>query len=294
MKKFIFIVVSLFLFNLSVFAQPDFPKLTGRVVDNANLLTTSQKQTLTSTLKQHEDETSNQIVVVTLDSLNGYDIADYGYQLGRYWKIGQKDKNNGVLLIVSLKDRKLRIEVGYGLEGALTDKISHEIIEYTLKPEFKKGNYYKGISKAVTLIIQTIKGEYKQSNINNHRSSSGFIHYTNYFLSQIPDGLFGFLAIIIFVFMPKVIRLIGFSLLFGFLFSLVALTITQSVIAFFIVFIISTIFIFIKMKNSKASSSNYSSSSTYGSSSGFSSFSSGSSFSGGGGSFGGGGASGSW
>lgn len=148
MKKFIFIVVSLFLFHLSVFAQPDFPKLTGRVVDNANLLTTSQKQTLTSTLKQQEDETSNQIVVVTLDSLNGYDIADYGYQLGRYWKIGQKDKNNGVLLIVSLKDRKLRIEVGYGLEGALTDKISHEIIEYTIKPEFKKGNYYKEIGRA--------------------------------------------------------------------------------------------------------------------------------------------------
>ncbi|AXX93668.1 hypothetical protein CPU12_08275 [Malaciobacter molluscorum LMG 25693] len=293
MKKFIFIVVSLFLFNLSVFAQPDFPKLTGRVVDNANLLTTSQKQNLSSILKKQEDETSNQIVVVTLKNLNGYDIADYGYQLGRYWKIGQKDKNNGVLLIVSLEDRKVRIEVGYGLEGTLTDKISYEIIEYTLKPEFKKGNYYKGILGAVNSIIKSIKGEYKSVSNSSYKSSFSFLGYINHLLSKIPDGALGILAFIIFMFIPRIIKLIGFSIIFGFLFGLVFLTIFRSVIAFLCVFFISTILIFIKMKNSNTSSESWNNSSSS-FSSGSSSFSSSSSFSGGGGSFGGGGASGSW
>jgi len=118
-----------------------FPQLTGRVVDNAQLLSQNQKENITAILKAHEEKTSNQIVVLTLNSLDGYEIADYSYQLGRYWQIGQKNKDNGVLLVISLQDRKLRIEVGYGLEGALTDKISHEIIEYTLKPKFRDQQY---------------------------------------------------------------------------------------------------------------------------------------------------------
>ena len=94
----------------------EFPNLSGRVVDTANILTQQERSTLSSILQQHEEKTTNQIVVVTLSSLNNYDIADYGYQLARYWGIGTKEKNNGVLLIVAPKERQLRIEVGYGLE----------------------------------------------------------------------------------------------------------------------------------------------------------------------------------
>ncbi|MGB1227309.1 MAG: TPM domain-containing protein, partial [Poseidonibacter sp.] len=139
MKKLLLTILLLSNFAFSSLANiiDSFPQLSGRVVDNAQLLSKEQKENIIAVLKAHEEKTSNQIVVLTLNSLNGYDIADYSYQLGRYWQIGQKDKDNGVLLVISLQDRKLRIEVGYGLEGALTDKISHEIVEYTLKPKFK-------------------------------------------------------------------------------------------------------------------------------------------------------------
>lgn len=137
-----------------------FPKLDGRVVDQVNLISSNVKDDLNKILKEHEKKTTNQIVVVILKSLNGYEIEDYSYQLGRYWQIGQKEKNNGVLLVVAMEEKKLRIEVGYGLEGALTDKISHEIIEYTLKPNFKAKQYELGILKAINEIIQSIQSEY--------------------------------------------------------------------------------------------------------------------------------------
>lgn len=290
MKKFFYyFILTCFIFSTNLLAQINFPSLTGRVVDNAKILTTSQLKSLTAILKKHEEQTSNQIVVLTLKNLDGYEIADYGYQIARYWKLGQKDKNNGVLLLISLEDRKLRIEVGYGLEGVLTDKISHEIIEYTIKPEFKKGDYYQGVLKGVKAIIKSIKGEYKKSNSPQTYKNESFI-------SHLPFEFLGFITLFIFIFLPKIIRLIGFSLLFGFLSGIFALLATSSGIVFFIVFILVSSVLFMNFKNaSNKNSSSYSSfnnSSSFGSSSSFSSSSS--SFSGGGGSFGGGGASGSW
>jgi len=143
-----------------VYAQPQFPALTGRVVDNANLLSAQSRSALTELLAQHEQQTSNQVVVVTLAELAGYDIADYGYQLGRHWQIGQKDKDNGVLLIVSIAERKIRIEVGYGLEGALTDALSSQIIRNEITPAFKQGDYERGINQGVDAILSAIAGEY--------------------------------------------------------------------------------------------------------------------------------------
>lgn len=287
MKKFFYyFILASFIFTANLLAQANFPSLTGRVVDNAQILTTSQIKSLTAILKKHEEQTSNQIVILTLKNLDGYEIADYGYQVARYWQLGQKDKNNGVLLLISLDDRKLRIEVGYGLEGVLTDKISHEIIEYTIKPEFKKGEYYQGISKGATAIIKSIKGEYT-------KSSSPQTYKDESFISLLPFEFLGFITLFIFVFLPRIIRLIGFSLLFGFLSGIFALLITSSGIVFFIVFLIVSITLFIKFKNASfTNSSSYSSGSSFSSSSSFGSSSS--SFSGGGGSFGGGGASGSW
>ncbi|WP_428820861.1 TPM domain-containing protein [Microbulbifer sp. MCCC 1A16149] len=141
-------------------AEVKFPPLSGRVVDNANLLSQSTRYQLTEMLQQQEKDTSNQIVVVTLPDLQGLTIEEYGYQLGRHWKIGQKDKDNGALLIVAPAEREVRIEVGYGLEGALTDALSSNIIHTKILPQFRNGNFDGGVTAGVESIIAAIKNEY--------------------------------------------------------------------------------------------------------------------------------------
>jgi uncharacterized protein len=145
-------------------AAPEFPELTGRVVDTANLLPAEIEQQLVAQLKQHEQESSNQVVVVTLASLQGYAIDDYGYQLGRHWGIGQADRNNGVLLLVAASERKVRIEVGYGLEGTLTDARSHDIIQQVILPQFRNNQYADGIVLGTEAIIATLQGTYEPVN----------------------------------------------------------------------------------------------------------------------------------
>ena len=110
-------------------AAPKFPALTGRVVDDAHVLTDQTKGDLDQKLAALEAKTSRQLVVVTLPSLQGYEISDYGYQLGRAWGIGQAKLNNGVLFIIAPNEHKVRIEVGYGLEPVLTDALSEVIIQ---------------------------------------------------------------------------------------------------------------------------------------------------------------------
>ncbi|MEE9346115.1 MAG: TPM domain-containing protein [Methylococcales bacterium] len=154
---------SLLLLAFSCLAAPDFPALTGRVVDQANVLSAQQITVLSNKLAQHEKKTSNQVVVVTLSSLQDYDIADYGYQLGRYWGIGQKDVNNGVLLIVAPNERKVRIETGYGLEGVLPDVLSNQIIQDQIVPHFRNGDTAGGIEAGSQAIMDAIVGEYQAS-----------------------------------------------------------------------------------------------------------------------------------
>jgi uncharacterized protein len=136
-----------------------FPALTGRVVDGAGLLTAADRAALTDTLAALEAKTTDQLVVVTLNSLPGTTIEDYGYQLGRHWQIGQKDKNNGVLMIVAAQDRAVRIEVGYGLEGTLTDALSRVIIESAILPRFKAGDFPGGIKRGVDDIVRVLTGD---------------------------------------------------------------------------------------------------------------------------------------
>jgi len=159
----VFCLLACAIWALTCLAEPNFPALTGRVVDQAGILTEQQKQALTRKLAEHEKQTSNQVVVVTLSSLQGYEIADYGYQLGRYWKIGQKNLNNGVLLIVAPNERKVRIETGYGLEGALPDVVSNQIIQEQILPHFRNGDYAGGIEAGVQAILDAIAGEYQAS-----------------------------------------------------------------------------------------------------------------------------------
>jgi uncharacterized protein len=136
-----------------------FPALTGRVVDQAGLLSVEDRTALTATLASLEAKTTDQLVIVTLKSLQGTSLEDYGYQLGRRWQIGQKDKNNGALLIVAAGERKVRIEVGYGLEGTLTDALTKYIIETSILPRFKAGDFPSGIKRGTEQIVQLLTGD---------------------------------------------------------------------------------------------------------------------------------------
>ena len=142
-----------------------FPALTGRVVDDAGILDANTRATLEKLSADLEAKSSDQLVVVTLKSLQGTAIEDYGYQLGRHWQIGQKGNNNGVLLIVAPNERKVRIEVGYGLEGTMTDLISNFIIQNSILPRFRAGDFPGGITRGAQDISQVLMGdadEYKQ------------------------------------------------------------------------------------------------------------------------------------
>jgi uncharacterized protein len=147
----------LVLVPLSAQAQPTFPKLSGRVVDAAHLLSAEQVAQLTQLSDEVEKASSRQLVVATIPDLQGYDIADYGYQLGRAWKIGQKEANNGILLIVAPTERKVRIEVGYGLEPIMTDGLSSQIINEQIVPRFKAGDIAGGIVAGAQAIAAQMK-----------------------------------------------------------------------------------------------------------------------------------------
>jgi uncharacterized protein len=142
-------------------AQTDlpFPPLTGRVVDNAGLLRPEERNALEAKLKAHEDKTSDQVVVATVTSLGGTSVEDYANRLFRAWKLGVAKTNNGVLFLVAPTERKTRIEVGYGLEGSLTDAIASVIITSAVAPRFKAGDWASGINAGVDAIIGTLTGD---------------------------------------------------------------------------------------------------------------------------------------
>jgi len=138
-------------------AQPQFPELTGRVVDNADILTPEAEATLTAKLEALETQTQRQLVVATVPDLQGYDISDYGYQLGRAWGLGDAERNDGALLLVAPNDRKVRIEVGYGLEGYLPDALSALIIQNAILPRFRENDYPGGIMAGTDAIIAQLQ-----------------------------------------------------------------------------------------------------------------------------------------
>jgi uncharacterized protein len=271
------------LFVLGVYASPTFPTLTSHVVDGAKLFSSGEAKQLRDLLSAHEQQSSNQIVVVTLASLDGEEIADYGYQLGRHWGIGQKGKDNGVLVIIAPNERKVRIEVGYGLEGSLTDVLAHTIIDHEIVPQFKQKRYFEGTLSGVKAIIAVIKGEYEaDENITVDEAWKGKI-----FLGLLLLFLF------FYQFIPshfqrdekkgKVLHSSLGGLFFGMMFW-VAIGVIAGIIA---AVVVSLFLYFSRRRTDFSSFGGYDSRSSGGS------FGSGG-FSGGGGSFGGGGASGSW
>ena len=142
-------------------AEPRFPPLTGRVVDQAQILSPQVERKLDQLLGAHERETSNQVVVATVASLEGYDIADYAVRLGRAWAIGQEEHDNGALLLVAPQEREVRIEVGYGLEGALPDATAFSIVQNEILPRFRRNDYDGGVVAGALAVLGAIEGTYQ-------------------------------------------------------------------------------------------------------------------------------------
>ncbi|HZQ62364.1 MAG TPA: YgcG family protein [Casimicrobiaceae bacterium] len=150
----------------------DVPYLSGRVVDDAEILSPDVRDRLTRTLKEYEDKTSTQIVVLTIPTLAGDSIEDYATRVFEAWKLGRKDKDNGVLVIVVPRDRKMRIEVGYGLEGTLPDVAASRIIRDVMTPRFKDNDFNRGIEDGVNAIVAQLEGHAAASTGNGGASST--------------------------------------------------------------------------------------------------------------------------
>lgn len=157
-RLFVFLVV---LSSALAVSALDVPPLTGRVVDLAHVLPPDETDQLASRLKAHEEKTTNQVVVLLLPSLEGESLEEYSHRVATTWKLGQKGTDNGVLFLVALKERKIRIEVGYGLEGTLTDLRSAHIIRNEIVPRFRAGDMRGGVRAGIDGILNTIEGTYQ-------------------------------------------------------------------------------------------------------------------------------------
>ncbi len=261
MKKYL---LSSFLFTICLsvsFAQKSEgiasdTKIRQYVTDETSTLTPSQTKSLEAKLSNFEKETSNQLVVYIISTLGGESLEETSYEIAEKNGIGQKGKNNGVLLFIVMNDRKLRIEVGYGLEGALPDALAGQIIRREITPKFKQGQYYEGIDAGVDAIISATKGEYTQDKKYTEEDTDFGVGCCG-----VPFAvlfIFGFIGVYVFISIARNIFGRG------------------------------------SRRSGKRSSWWNSGSWSSGSGSSWSSGSSFGGFSGGGGSFGGGGASGSW
>ncbi|MFP4227922.1 MAG: TPM domain-containing protein, partial [Salinivenus sp.] len=171
----------------------DFPsRPAGPVLDQADLLSPSDQKRLAQKLSAFEDTTSTAVVVVTLPSLNGAPISDYAFALGREWGVGQEEKDNGVVVLLSEGDREVFIATGYGVEGALPDAIANRIVETVMTPAFRKGEFYAGLDRGTDAIIQATKGEFDAEAARDGSSEDDGIPYAllftllifGYFFSQ--------------------------------------------------------------------------------------------------------------
>jgi uncharacterized protein len=154
----------------------DVPYLSGRVVDDAAILKSATREHVSAVLKAHEQSTGNQIAVLTIPTIGDESIEDYASKVFETWKLGQKGKDNGVLLLIAPKDRKLRIEVGYGLEGTLTDATSSRIIRNVITPQFKAGDFDKGVADGVDAIVGVLSGKPVPEPAAQQTESVGFLH----------------------------------------------------------------------------------------------------------------------
>jgi uncharacterized protein len=275
-------VILLFLAALNAFAFQQVPTLTARVTDLTGTLTEQQKNSLENELEAYENEKGSQIVVLLVPTTDPYPIENYSIRVAEDWKIGREGVDDGIIMVIAKEDRKIRIEVGYGLEGALPDAYSKRIIENIIIPNFRQGDFYNGIEDGLGAIMSLIQGEDLPA-ITQEPSGTSAIMNESFFITILMITLIILSVLKAFIKKSKfkwvaggitgvVVGLIFGSLIFGGIGILVSL---------FILFSTTT----------TGSGGRY-----YGggfSGGGGSSFGGGG-FSGGGGSFGGGGASGGW
>jgi uncharacterized protein len=296
----------------------DVPFLTGRVNDYARILSAETAARLSDTLKAHEDRTSNQVVILTISSLNGENLEDYANTVFNTWKLGQKGKNNGILILVVPDDHSMRIEVGYGLEPVLPDLLASRIIREVITPKFKEGDYNGGILNGVSSVVSVLNGGSLPEEASGSEEASG---KSNFGRMDEPDlpltqrllfGAFIFGIIGLFTMIGVLTPggtswfLYFFLIPFWAMFPIIVVGTHGALIcliAYLVLFPVSKLFIRNKSWYKKAKkdlkTKGHASIGGFvisGGGSGGSSWSSGggSSFSGGGGSSGGGGASGSW
>jgi uncharacterized protein len=188
-KISVFILLSLsLLFSIALRAKDIPAKSKTLVNDYAGILSAGENAQLEAMLVAYFDSTSTQIAIVIENSLEGDDIFDYCQRLASAWGIGEKDKNNGVLLYVAVNDRKVRIHTGYGMEATLTDALTKRIIEQNIKPNFRNNNYAQGIYEAADIMMRAASGEYVNTRSKNKGKGSSLI------------GIFAFIIILIFIF----------------------------------------------------------------------------------------------
>ncbi len=193
-------VVLLFFFVTGVYAN-HIPAPIGYVNDFAGVLTSDQKNTLENSLKDYEQRTTNEIAVATVKSLDGQDITDFTVRTFEEWKIGKKSRDNGILFLAAIDDRKMRIEVGYGLEPSITDSQAGEIIRNIIAPKFKKENYYQGITDGVTAIQNRIGNPQEPSSQSSYDTVDHIIKGLGFIGMLIVGAIFILLLIGIFVWM---------------------------------------------------------------------------------------------
>jgi uncharacterized protein len=173
MFKKLILFVGLLAVTLSGFAQELPPKSNTIVTDYTNTLSADEKQRLESKLVAFNDSSSTQIAVVIMHSIGEYDVNEYAQKLGRAWGVGQKDKNNGIIVLLVKDDRKLSIQTGYGVEGALPDIITQQIRVNDMNPRFKEGDFYGGLDAGTDDIIKYTKGEYKPEKKAHRQKGDG-------------------------------------------------------------------------------------------------------------------------
>jgi uncharacterized protein len=170
MKKLVFLlflIASVTAFSQNVPPRPNPPRL---VNDLAHVLTADQAQALENKLVAYDDSTSTQIVIVTVPTVGDRGIEDFALQILRTWGVGNKEKNNGIVIVASIDDHKIRIETGYGMEGAIPDITANQIIQSEIVPAFREGNYYRGFDQATDAIFRAAAGEYKAPEDYNRRN----------------------------------------------------------------------------------------------------------------------------
>ncbi len=280
---FLILCQPLFSFALEV------PKLQGHINDYAGMISPATESRLAEELKAFEESDSTQIVILTVPSLEGENIESFGIKVAEAWKIGQKNKDNGLILIVAKEERKIRIEVGKGLEGRLTDLLAGRIIDLSIKPRFKRGDFEGGFTAGVSSLIDAARGEFKAGDHPGAKNEKGLPSFFTLFivlgvallvlgsLSRVLGGAVGALGL------PLIMQgILSLKLLTLVLFGLLGLAIGIMLPALF------------SLGGLQGRGGLWSGGGFFGSGGGGSSGDWGGGFSGGGGDFGGGGASGDW